>query len=52
MSKEELLQKTFDSSCDAMTALAQFLDDVDKSCKDETRGSYQHLKVIGNRIFE
>lgn len=52
MSKEELLTKTFDSACDAMRALAQFLEDTDNSCKDENRGAYQHLRVVGNRIFE
>ena len=53
MSKEELLATEFDSACDAMYALADFLRDVDSSSKDgETRGKYQNLRVIGNRIFE
>lgn len=52
MSKEELLETEFDSASDAMYALADFLDDVDSSSKDENRGNYQHLRVIGNRIFD
>lgn len=52
MSKEELLETEFDSACDAMNALAEFLQEVDDSYKDENRGNYQHLRVIGNRIFD
>lgn len=52
MSKEELLATEFDSAYDAMYALADFLRDVDSSSKDETRGNYQNLRAIGNRIFE
>lgn len=52
MSKEELLEKEFDSACDAMYALNKFLHDVDNSYKDENRGDYQNLRVIGNRIFD
>lgn len=52
MSKEELLETEFASACDAMYALADFLDDVDSSSKDETRANYQHLRVVGNRIFD
>lgn len=52
MTKKELLETTFDSAYDAMYALADFLRSVDESIEEETRGSYQHLRVIGNRIFE
>lgn len=52
MSKEELLKTEFDSACDAMYALNDFLHDVDNSHKDENRSDYQHLRVIGNRIFD
>lgn len=52
MSKEKLLETEFDSACDAMTALAEFLQEVDDSYKDENRSNYQHLRVIGNRIFD
>lgn len=52
MSKDELLSTTFESACDAMFALSDFLQDIDNSCSDETRGNYQNLRVIGNRIFE
>lgn len=52
MSKEELLTTEFNSACDAMYALANFLQEVDDSSEDESRGSYQHLRVVGNRIFD
>lgn len=52
MSKEELLKTEFNSACDAMKALADFLQEVDNSFQDETRGKYQNLRVIGNRVFE
>ncbi len=52
MSKEELLSTTYESVPDAMYALEIFLQEVDNSCSDETRGDYQNLRVIGNRIFE
>lgn len=52
MSKKELLEKTYSSACAAMHALNEFLAHVDKSCDDESRGDYQHLKAIGNRIYE
>ena len=53
MSKEELLATEFDSACDAMTALANFLRTLDSSSKDgETRGNCQNLRVVGNRIFD
>lgn len=53
MSKEELLTTEFDSACDAMTALADFLRTLDLSSKDgETRGNYQNLRVVGNQIFD
>lgn len=52
MSKEELLATEFNSAYDAMYALADFLDEVDSSSKNETRANYQHLRAIGNRIFE
>lgn len=52
MSKEELLKTEFNSACDAMNALANFLDEVDNSSKREDRGKYQNLRVVGNRIFE
>lgn len=51
MSKEELLSTEFKSAPEAMHALAAFLDEVDKSW-EETRGKYQNLRVIGNKIFE
>lgn len=52
MTKKELLETTFESSCDAMHALNEFLINIDKSFKDEKRSDYQHLRVIGNRIFD
>ena len=52
MSKEELLATTYESAYEAMLALVEFLREVDNSWKDETRGDYQNLRVIGNRIFE
>ncbi len=52
MTVEQLLEKTYQSSCEAMETLEQFLYDVDNSSSDESRGNYQHLKVIGNRIFD
>lgn len=52
MSKEELLNTTFDSAPDAMYALEEFLKEVDESYKNETRGSYMNLRAFGNRIFE
>lgn len=52
MLKEELLETEFDSSYDAMHALAKFLQEIDNSWKDESRNDYQHLRVIGNRIFD
>lgn len=52
MSKEELLETEFDSACDAMYALADFLNEVDSSSNDETRSNYQNLRAIGNRIFD
>lgn len=52
MSKEELLETEFDSAYDAMHALSQFLQEVDSSLEDESQGNYQHLRVIGNRIFD
>lgn len=52
MSKEELLSTAYESAYDAMNALKEFLQDVDNSSKDENRGNYQHLRVIGNRIYE
>ena len=51
MSKEELLSTEFKSAPEAMQALCDFLDEVDKSW-NETRGNYQTLRVIGNQIFE
>lgn len=51
MSKEELLNTTFNSAPEAMHALTAFLDEIDESW-NETRGNYQHLRVIGNKIFE
>ena len=52
MSKEELLSTTYESASDAMHALEKFLQEVDNSWSDETRGDYQNLRAIGNRIFE
>ena len=52
MSKEELLTTEFDSACDAMYALDNFLQEVENSSEDESRGNYQHLRVVGNRIFD
>lgn len=52
MSKEELLETEFDSAYDAMYALADFLQEVDNSWQDENRSNYQHLRAIGNRIFD
>lgn len=52
LSKEELLACTYASACEAMYALEQFLQDIDSSWEDEGIGNYQHLKVIGNRIYE
>lgn len=52
MSKEELLEKEFDSAYDAMYALIDFLKEIDESSLYKTRNDYQHLRVIGNRIFE
>ncbi len=52
MSKEELLETEFKSAHDAMNALAEFLQEVDNSWKDENRSKYQNLRVIGNRIFD
>lgn len=52
MSKKELLEKTYESACDAMNALEQFLQEVDSSATNETRANYQHLRAIGNRIFD
>lgn len=52
MSKEKLLETTFSSVYEAMYALSTFLDEVDESLEEETRGNYQNLRVIGNKIFE
>lgn len=52
MSKEELLKTEFDSACDAMYALEDFLKSFDPSKEECTRGELQGLKVIGNRIYE
>lgn len=52
MSKEELLSKTYESACDAMCALEQFLQDIDNSSINENRGNYQNLRVVGNRIYD
>lgn len=52
ISKEELLACTYPSAYEAMHALEQFLQDIESSWSDEGRGNYQHLKVIGNRIYE
>lgn len=52
MSKEELLSTTYESACAAMYALEEFLQEVDNFWSDETRGDYQNLRAIGNRVFE
>lgn len=52
MSKEELLKTEFDSACAAMQALEDFLQDIDNSRVNDSRGNYQNLKVIGNRIYD
>ena len=52
MSKEELLETTFDSACDAMYALEEFLNSFVPSKEGCTRGELQGLRVIGNRIYE
>lgn len=52
MSKQELLETTFDSAFDAMRALEDFLKSFDSSQEEYTRGELQSLRVIGNRIYE
>lgn len=52
MSKKELLETEFNSACEAMYALSEFLQEVANSPKDENQGNYQHLRAIGNRIFD
>ena len=52
MTKEELLEKPFDSACDAMYALNKFLREIEKYSTTESVKDYQHLRVIGNRIYE
>lgn len=52
MTLEQLLATIYKSPCDAMYELENFLNEIDKSISDENRGDYQHLKVIGNQIFE
>ena len=51
MTKEILLSTTFESACQAMTALNAFLESVDAR-PDDSRANYQHLRAIGNRIYE
>ena len=50
--KRILLSKTYASAVEAREALNNFLRDVDSISCEETRGNYQHLRAIGNRIFD
>ena len=52
MSKDELLKTEFNSAHDAMYALALFLQEVYDSNEDANSSEYQHLRGIGNRIFD
>lgn len=53
MTKEELLSTTFDSAPEAMHALEEFLKELNNNpLSSEGPGNYQHLRVIGNRVFE
>ena len=52
MSKQELLETTFDSAYDAMYALEDFFNSLDSSKEPYTRGQLQNLRVVGNRIYE
>ena len=51
MTRQELLDKTFESAYAAMKELEDFLKEVDSSCEDENRGNHQDLRVVGTRIF-
>ena len=51
MTKEELLRTEFSSAFDAMNALNDFLKSIDNSPND-SRGNYQNLRAIGNRVYE
>lgn len=51
MTEKELLEKTFDSAYEAMYALKEFLEEINNPFRDEKISDYQHLRVIGNRIF-
>lgn len=50
-SLEKLLSTEYESSCDAMTALQIFLQELDNSNSSQSRGNLQNLYVIGNRIY-
>lgn len=49
---EELLTTEYASACDAMNALEDFLQEVDKHFSSESRGNYQNLYALGNRIYK
>lgn len=48
---EELLVTEYTSVCDAMTALENFLQEIDVTTNFQNRGKFQNLYVLGNRIY-
>ena len=52
MTKDELLKRKFSSAYEALYALNDFLEKLDKTSDNENRSKYQNLRVVGNQIFE